>query len=143
MNNMVLNHVRAAIRADSTRRRGFTLMEMLVVVAIIVVLASVGGYYFFGVLGKSNADVARVKAKTTLEQAAKTYYMDHKQQWPPSLEALLQKDEMGGPYLENVDALKDPWGKPFQYNAGGPNNGGIKPDIWTTGPEGQQIGNWQ
>jgi hypothetical protein len=38
--------------------------------------------------------------------------------------------------------LVDHWGKPYQYNAQGANNGGLKPDIWTTTPRGIQVGNW-
>jgi hypothetical protein len=60
------------------------------------------------------------------------------------LSDLLVKDQFGGPYLENADAIIDPWGQPYQYNPQGTNNNGTKPDIWTVAPngDGKQIGNW-
>jgi general secretion pathway protein G len=123
-------------------RRGFTLMEILVVVAIILVLAGLGGYYLMGQANKARDSAAKAKIHT-LEQAVKTYNLDHRGQWPPSLQVLLQRDQFGGPYLENQDALLDPWDQPFNYNQQGPNNQGIKPDIWCTSPtSNRQIGNW-
>lgn len=44
----------------------------------------------------------------------------------------------------NEDSLKDPWGKPYQYDRDGKNNNGRKPDIWTIDPaDGKTVyGNW-
>jgi general secretion pathway protein G len=123
-------------------RTAFTLMEMLVVVAIIVMLAGLGGYYYVKQLDQSKLNTARVQVKTTLTQACENYYVDHQSNYPASLEALLESDAEGhGPYLKNREALVDPWGKPYQYNSAGPNNGGKQPDIWADSPKGQ-IGNW-
>jgi general secretion pathway protein G len=121
-------------------RRAFTLMEMLVVVAIIVMLAGIGGYYF--VQAQEDAKKGTAKAQTkVLTQACEAYRINHGA-WPPSLAALLQQDEEGGPYLKSADAIIDPWKQPYSYNAQGPNNSGRQPDIWANSPQGQQIGNW-
>lgn len=126
----------------SRPRRGFTLMEMLVVVAIIVVLAGIGGYFLLGASDQAKMDAARVQARGTLTKACQTYYLKHNT-WPPNLQALLVADGMGGPYLEDQDAMIDPWGKVFQYDPNGTKNNGRKPDIWSGGPNGSaQIGNW-
>ena len=53
-----------------------------------------------------------------------------------------QADPKGGPWLEDRDALKDPWNVPFMYDRTGPRNNGRKPDIWTKGPDGVELGNW-
>jgi general secretion pathway protein G len=122
-------------------RKGFTLMEMLVVVAIIVALAGIGGYYYLQRLDDAKKQVAATQTKQTLTTAVETYKIDH-DDWPPSLDMLLQRTADGkGPYLNSADALIDPWGRPYQYNPQGPNNGGMKPDIWSESPVGQ-IGNW-
>jgi len=121
-------------------RHAFTLMEMLVVVAIIVMLAGVGGYYYMGQLEKSKAKIAVSQAKKVLTTACQTYYTDN-ETWPPSLDVLLVPDQYGKPYLETADALKDPWGKPYQYNPAGTHNNGLRPDIWSESPMGQ-LGNW-
>jgi general secretion pathway protein G len=131
--------------SKSRRRAAFTLMEMLVVVAIIVALAGIGGFFLFGALSDTKRGLAETQAKTTLTSACKAYYLKHNDQYPDSLEVLLQKDAAGGPYLEDPDALKDPWGQIFQYDKNGTINNGTKPDIWTTDPKDPQrtkIGNW-
>lgn len=116
-------------------------MEMLVVVAIIVALAGMGGYYFLGQANQARKGTAKGQIKT-LEQAVDNYKLDHRDQTPAALTALLTKDEYGGPYLKNQDALIDPWGKPFNYNPAGSRNNGLYPDIFAIAPDGTEIGNW-
>jgi general secretion pathway protein G len=129
------------------RRAAFTLMEMLVVVAIIVVLAGVGGAYLIGQLNESKVSTAQVKARE-VSNAIDMYFVDHSQ-YPPSLEALLQKDADGkGPYLKNTDALKDPWDRVFQYDPNGANNQRVGavvviPDVFCVTPDGRTVGNWK
>ena len=56
---------------------------------------------------------------------------------------MLVKDARGGPYLDNPDALIDPWGNTYQYDPVGPRNNGVRPDTWTVNPrDGTLIGNW-
>jgi general secretion pathway protein G len=129
-------HTRAAART------AFTLMEMLVVVAIIVTLAGVGGYYYLKQADEAKKSAAKAQVKTTLTNAVKTYYLDHSA-YPDSLQALLVRSADGkGPYLEEEDAIYDPWGQPYQYDKSGQHNHGTRPDIFTTGPDGSTIGNW-
>jgi len=125
-----------------SRRAAFTLMEMLIVVAIIVILAGTGGYYLMGALSGAREDLALTQAKGTLTQACQAYSLKHNGQYPDSLETLLTPDARGGPWLEDRDALKDPWGNPWIYDRAGSNNNGRKPDISTKTPEGKVIGNW-
>ena len=121
-------------------RQGFTLMEVLVVVAIILILASLGGYYVMGQLAEARKSEAKVQVRT-LQKACENYELNYRQR-PSSLSVLLQKGDLGGPYLTNRDVLLDPWGREYQYNAQGPRNNGMFPDIWTTDPDGKEIGNW-
>lgn len=122
-------------------RHGFTLMEILVVVAIILILAGLGGYYLIGQLKESRKSAAKIQIKA-LSEGCKNYFMQHNEQWPPDLGSLRKRDQSGGPYLESNDALFDPWGNQFQYNAAGSRNEGLKPDIWCVSPDGVEIGNW-
>jgi general secretion pathway protein G len=135
---------RSEARRSANRlvRSAFTLMEMLVVVAIIVALAGMGGYYYFAQLDKANESKAKVQVKTTLKQACDTYRLNNGH-YPESLEILLHPDQAnaGKPYLENREAITDPWGQPYGYDANGQHNGGDRPDIWANSPRGQ-IGNW-
>jgi general secretion pathway protein G len=122
------------------RRAAFTLMEMLVVVAIIVALASIGGFALFSALGEANEDVARMKA-ATISKACQAYQIKRNRN-PDSLDALLQKDDLGGPYIKTAEDLNDPWGKRFQYDQSGTHHNGQEVDIFTTTPEGKTVGNW-
>jgi hypothetical protein len=60
---------------------------------------------------------------------------------PPARLGDLVKPPEGKPFVEPA-ALVDPWGKPFQFDARGPKNGGLRPDVWTVTPQGKVIGNW-
>jgi prepilin-type N-terminal cleavage/methylation domain-containing protein len=136
------------LRQESRRQRpsrsAFTLMEMLVVVAIIVALAGIGGFFLLGQLAGAQEDVARTQVTGPLTQACQSYYIKHKE-WPQGLNQLTQRDPLNGnaPYLDNPDALNDPWGGKYQYDASGQNNNGTKPDIWATPKNtNNKIGNW-
>jgi general secretion pathway protein G len=123
-------------------RQGFTLMEVLVVVAIILILASLGGYYLLGQVDEARKSAAKAQVRT-ITQACETYKL-HNFQYPGTLDILLQPDPNGGPpLLKNAEALTDPWGRPYQYDASGANNRGTQPDIWSGGPSGnEKLGNW-
>jgi len=129
------------IESRRQRRSAFTLMEMLIVVAIIVALAGIGGFFIMGQLTSAQKDTAAAQTKV-LTKACETYRIKHNK-WPESLQVLLVKDEFQTIYIDDANALIDPWGKPYQYNASGTNNQGLKPDIWTDAQDGTgQIGNW-
>jgi hypothetical protein len=87
-------------------------------------------------------EIARTKAKTTISEACETYRRDHDNRWPDKLELLVNPDKDDKPYLEDMEALRDPWDQQFQYDPSGPHNKGQQPDIWTTTPKGKVIGNW-
>jgi type II secretion system protein G len=51
-----------------------------------------------------------------------------------------------GPYLQNEDLAKDPWGRRYQYRSPGSHNVDAY-DLWSMGPDGlsgtdDDIGNW-
>ncbi|HEY1859449.1 MAG TPA: type II secretion system protein GspG [Gemmataceae bacterium] len=137
--------------AQAVSRKGGSIAKILVWVVLGTLLfgclsctgfAFVGYYYYGQEVESSKADIARVNVKTILTQACKTYWLDHGGQWPPNLQVLVIGDENGKTYLEDVGALKDPWGNLYQYDPSGPRNSGRKPDIWTSSPKGDVIGNW-
>src|SRR4051795_3435335 len=106
------------VQRNRTRRAAFTLLEMLVVVAIIVALAGVGTFFLFNTMRDSEKDIARIKCKS-LGDVCIQYNIKNKH-FPGSLQELLQKDAKGyGPYLEDPNALLDPWGKQFIYDQSG------------------------
>jgi general secretion pathway protein G len=109
--------------AISARRRGFTLLELLVVMVIIGLLAGYVGPKFFAQIGKSEVKAARAQIDG-LQKALDQYRLDvgHYPSTEQGLAALVTRpaDEprWAGPYLAKA-LPKDPWGREYQYRAPG------------------------
>jgi hypothetical protein len=101
--------------------------------AVMKVLSDVGP---FKALARAKEVAARAKA--AMIETALQAYKSAKDQYPASLEDLAQGDK---PFIKAED-LKDPWGKMYMFDASGPKNMGLKPDVWTVDPDGKTIGNW-
>jgi len=130
------------VAARSTFRAGFTLMELLVVVALLVVLAGTGGVIYMNYLEGAKEDVAKSQVQV-LTEAAQMYQIKTGS-YPPDLNTLTQPTADGKAASLETSALIDPWQRPYQYQYPGQHHPGQnKPDVWSTGHDGnQQIGNW-
>jgi hypothetical protein len=90
--------------------------------------------------------VESVQAKVkTLTLAAQAYEIQFGVR-PNSLQSL-QSPPNGRPFIDaKKEYLIDAWGRPYKYDAAGPNNRGLKPDVWSEGPDPNDktkiIGNW-
>ena len=137
----------------SRKRRGFTLMEVLLVLVILVILGS----FSVSMLGNTRkaANERAAKSQVGLMKTAFDTYMLDMSTYPSSdqgISALLSEpssstssvNKWRGPYLEKN--ATDPWGNPYQYKyPGEKNQNGY--DLWSMGPDGQSgtdddIGNW-
>lgn len=113
-------------RSLNRKRRGFTLMELLLVMAILVIMASLVGFAFLGAQKDATADATRHQI-STLKTACKAYKMKVLR-FPEKLQDLVQKPanvsaaKWTRPFLD-LDTLPadmqivDPWGSPFTYRA--------------------------
>jgi general secretion pathway protein G len=83
---------------------------------------------------------AELKTLTTAVVSYKLKYGE----FPDKLEQLVKPPD-GAPFLKSKDALLDPWGRPYEYDANGPKHKGFLIDIWSLGSrlkKGPIIGNW-
>ena len=108
------------MRCARRRRRGFTLMEVLLVLAILVILGSLVGFAFTRLQKSSYERAARVQIDS-FGSGLDTYYL-HLSKYPVNLEDLLEQpsgdeaDRWEGPYLDD-DIPLDPWGNEYKYEA--------------------------
>lgn len=121
------------------RRRGFTLLEVLLVLAILVILTSTVGYYFVGAQKRANMRATAVQINL-IEKLLQDYHTDVGS-FPATEQGLgalrvapagLPNNKWAGPYAEK-DIPLDPWGSPYQYELTGPESY----RIWSFGPDRQ------
>jgi general secretion pathway protein G len=96
------------LRKAVGKRRGFTLLELLVVIVIIGLLAGYVAPRYFSQVGKSETQVARAQIDA-LEKALDHYRLDNRR-YPTSEEGLAAI----GPYLKKAVPM-DPWGRAYVY----------------------------
>jgi general secretion pathway protein G len=135
-------------RRRSEGEKGFTLIEVLLVLVILVVLASFAVLQFSGIRKKAKIDQAKIQIG--LCDSALQNYQISLDAYPTTSQGLsaLRKapadladsSKWAGPYLQS-DVPLDPWGRSYQYACPG-NHNPDSFDVWTTGPDGQEIGNW-
>lgn len=143
-------------RKGRTRRKGFTLMEVLLVLAILGVIAAMVVPQLLGKLTASKVRTAKLDIRA-IESALQFYATDHDENFPQQLNELVRPKPLNDaaqtqpkPYLEKAI---DPWDNPYNYIAPGQNNphfpDGIHAAIWSNGPNGQNeqgggddINNW-
>lgn len=125
-------------RKKETRRRGFTLVELLVVIVILSMLAGIVAPKFFAQIGKAKWDSCRAKM-APIESAIDTFLLNTGD-YPLTLDELIVDPGLpgwAGPYLKESQ-LYDPWDNLYYYDpAGGPNGGVL---LMSYGEDGIQGG---
>ncbi len=129
------------------RRRGFTLIEVLLVLVILVILGSLVGIQIRS--AQKSAYLKAAKAQIGGFEAPLEKYMLDTGNYPASLDNLVSapgeaQSKWEGPYMKTINP--DPWGRAYNYaNPGRHNPDGF--DVWSAGPDGadgtdDDIGNW-
>jgi general secretion pathway protein G len=134
------------MKPSKRRKRGFTLIEVLLVLVILVILASLATFNILSAQKKAYRKTAQTQVEL-LDKAVLSYQLDIGT-FPNNLQALVSPPadipdptKWQGPYLSRDVLPLDPWRKPYQINPPGGHNRD-KPDIFTTTPENEVIGNW-
>jgi general secretion pathway protein G len=119
------------------RRRGFTLMELLLVMAILVIMASMVTFAFMNFQTNANKDAA-LSQISTLATACRMYKMNVGI-FPTTLNDLITmptgmtQNQWRGPYLDAQALPMDPWQQPYVLGA----NNGERVIISSNGPDRQ------
>lgn len=129
------------------RKKGFTLIEIMLVVAIIGVLAAMVVPRLTGRTKQTKVAVTQADVDVNIPLALDLYELDMGQ-FPSDLSALLENktgsDSWHGPYLKKLP--KDAWGQEYIYKTPGQHNK-YGYDMSSSGPDGQagtndDIVNW-
>lgn len=137
----------------SRRRRGFTLIEVLLVLIILVIIMGLAAGSYFGQRKAAQINAARAQIGL-FETPLETFNLDMNMypttnqgleslRMPPA--DLMNPGMWNGPYL-NKEIPLDPWQRPYNYACPGRYNPNSY-DVWSVGPDGvdgtdDDIGNW-
>ena len=137
-------------RNNSSRRRGFTLVELLLVLTILAILAGIVLPKFSGVGLK--ARISAAKTDISNFKTALSMYEIEMGDFPPGrtgLQALVTKPSGASSkwrkFLDVDKVPNDPWDHPYVYEKPGKHNPDTY-DVYSLGPDGKggndAIGNW-
>jgi len=129
------------------RRRGFTILELLIVIGILLAIGSLVAVNVLGASEKADLKLARAQLQA-FESAIEQFRVEMKR-WPTeeegltvlwSKEALANDDDKakyGGPYLKEPKP-KDTWGNVWVFRVPSTILEGQPYDIVSNGPDGQE-----
>jgi len=141
------------VKRVRNRRRGFTLLEILVVVGILALLAAFVVPNLLGTREDANNNITKAKLDTLSSTMA--LFNLHMGRYPKELKELTEKpdddadaEKWKGPYIEDAKKLTDAWGHELKYL--GNDEAKVNEDrydLWSMGKDGEDgsdddIGNW-
>ncbi|MEY4117289.1 MAG: type secretion system protein GspG [Planctomycetota bacterium] len=129
------------------RRRGFTILELLIVIGILLAIGSLVAVNVLGASEKADLKLARAQLQA-FESAIEQFRVEMKR-WPTEEEGLAvlwskdalanddDKAKYGGPYLKEPKP-KDTWGNVWVFRVPSTILEGQPYDIVSNGPDGQE-----
>lgn len=124
------------------RRRGFTLLELLVVLSVMGLIAAIVTPQVINMLGGAKSKAAKLQIETL--STALAYYQLDVGAFPSQdqgLQALIAAPagvaNWRGPYLRKRAHLLDPWGRPIGYRMPGRSS---PVELYSLGADGKEGG---
>lgn len=128
---------------DRKKSRGFTLIELLVVLAILGLLAAFAVPRVLKYLSSAKTDAAQIQI-SNISSALDLYRLETGR-YPSTaegIEVLVRKPQgvrgWNGPYLDKLDGIVDPWGRPYRYRF--PAEQGMEFDLFSLGADDAEGG---
>ncbi len=116
------------------RRKGMSLVEIMIVISIIGVLMTVIAVNVTGFLDDANVAASRI-SMNNMDKALIAYSAKHKGRYPSTAEGL----DAAKKYFPNNEVPSDAWGNPFQYYSPG-THGDHEYEIVSLGKDGKEGG---
>ena len=100
------------------KRRGFSLIEVMVVIVILGMIAAIVAVNLGGSVDSARIDKTKIQMKA-LKDALDLYSLQHNGRYPSRLEELAKETQKGSdkPYLNEIP--QDGWGNKFRYSSRG------------------------
>ena len=126
----------------SRRNAGVSLLEVLIVLAIIGMIMGLVAPRVLDYFGRAKSQAATIQM-SNIKGALQLMYIDIGR-YPSEAEGLNllisapgQLQGWNGPYMDNEEGIKDPWGRRFVFRAPGQSK---EFDLFTLGRDGQSGG---
>jgi general secretion pathway protein G len=138
---------------SSSRRRAFTLLEIMIALAILGLLVGLAVTNLDTIFGGAQVKTAQLFVGEAVKLPLTTYriQMGDYPSTSEGLQALItppanRADQWHGPYLQDGKIPADPWGEPYVYRYPGTHNKNGY-DVFSKGPDRAEgtkddIGNW-
>jgi general secretion pathway protein G len=134
------------LKAGGARRRGFTLIEVMIVILIVLALGGLVAWNLMGTKEEADAGIAKIQMNT-IQDALKQFRFRFNR-WPTEAEGIAvlwdkekmteENDQKNWKKLLDKPVPKDKWGNEWGYRPVSEHGDESMYDLWSYGPDRQE-----